>query len=230
MPTHPSPSPHHTRATQALLEGLGLTGARGGRTLFEEFGFRLGPGELLQIEGPNGCGKTTLLRILCLLALPEAGEVRWNGMPAEEVRPDYLAQLAFLGHSPGIKADLTPRENLRVAAALGTSPTHGINGVEEALARLGLEAQGDTPVGELSAGQGRRAALARLSVQGARLWILDEPLTALDREAKQRVEALLEGHCGSGGMAILSTHQSMELRDTAVTRIQLGATVRAGEA
>lgn len=225
MPTHPAQSPQHARATEALLEGVELTGARGGRTLFEGFGFRLGPGDLLQIEGPNGSGKTTLLRILCLLTLPEAGEVRWNGMPAEEVRPDYLAQLAFLGHSPGIKADLTPRENLRVAAALGTP---GAYGVEDPLARLGLEVQGDTPVGELSAGQARRAALARLSVQGAQLWILDEPLAALDREGKQRVETLLEGHCGSGGMAILSTHQPMELGDTAVTRIHLGPTARAG--
>lgn len=214
------------RETDALLEGVDLTCARGDRRLFEGFGFRLGPGGILQVEGANGSGKTSLLRILCLLSLPEAGEVRWNGANAEEVRPDYLGQLSYLGHSPGIKRDLSPRENLRVAAALLGGRTELIDGTLE---QIGLGAHKDIPVRQLSAGQTRRTALARLQVQGTRVWILDEPLAGLDPEGSRRVEAMLVAHCGAGGMAVVSTHHPMDLPGQDVTRAHLDEDVRAPE-
>lgn len=223
----PSRSNPDREASWPTLEAVGLACLRGDRMLFEGFSFRLGPGELLQIEGANGSGKTSLLRILCLLILPEAGEVRWNGANAEAVRPEYLHQMAYIGHARGIKGDLSPRENLQVAAALAGGRDARI---EEALDQLGLGPYQDTPVRALSAGQARRAALARLPIQGGQLWLLDEPLTGLDREGKQRVEALLESHCRAGGMVVLSTHQPMDILEAeAVSRVHLSPATLAAE-
>lgn len=203
----------------APLEVEGLACVRRNRTLFEGLSFRLSPGQLLQVEGANGSGKTSLLRILCLLALAEDGEIRWNGEPAWEVRPDFLAELAYLGHAHGIKADLTALENLRAAAALaGGRP--GLD-PESALERLGMSGYEETLARELSAGQLRRVALARLLIRSARLWILDEPFTALDREGRGLVEELLAGHCRAGGMAVITTHHPMDLGGAQVTHLHL---------
>ncbi len=204
-----------------VLEAADLACVRRNRTLFEGFGFRLGAGELLQVEGANGSGKTSLLRILCLLALAEEGEVRWNGEPAWEVRPEYLAELAYLGHAHGVKGDLTTLENLRMAAALAGGEA-GLD-PETALARLGLSGHEDTLARELSAGQVRRVALAGLLTRRARLWILDEPFTALDRAGRRLVEELLAEHCHGGGLAVITTHHPMDLGGAPVTHIQLGA-------
>ncbi|MEF8792356.1 cytochrome c biogenesis heme-transporting ATPase CcmA [Thiohalorhabdus sp.] len=205
---------------KAVLEALDLACVRRDRTLFEGFSFRLDGGELLQIEGANGSGKTSLLRILCLFALADAGQVRWNGRDLEENRPEYLSQLTYIGHTPGVKADLTAFENLRVASALATGAPacHP----DDALEAVGLAGFEDSPVRELSAGQARRVALARLLLQPTRLWILDEPFTALDRAGKRLMEGLLEDHCASGGMALITTHQPVDVGDAAKTRIHLG--------
>jgi heme exporter protein A len=203
-----------------VFEAVDLACVRRDRTLFEGFSFRLAAGELLQIEGANGSGKTSLLRILCLLALADAGEVRWNGANVAEDRADYLARLTYIGHTPGVKADLTALENLQVASAL--APDAAACHPDDALAAVGLAGFEDTHVRELSAGQTRRVALARLLLQPTRLWILDEPFTALDRAGKRRVEELLEAHCGAGGMALITTHQPVDVGDAAKTRIHLG--------
>lgn len=207
-------------AEDAVFEAVDLACARRDRTLFEGFSFRLGAGELLQIEGANGSGKTSLLRILCLFALADAGEVRWNGRSVEENRSGYLSHLTYIGHTPGVKADLTAFENLRVASALATEAAacHP----DDALETVGLAGFEDTYVRELSAGQTRRVALARLLLQPTRLWILDEPFTALDRAGKRLMEGLLEEHCASGGMALITTHQPVDVGDAAKTRIHLG--------
>ncbi|SCX92019.1 heme exporter protein A [Thiohalorhabdus denitrificans] len=202
------------------LEGVGLSCVRRDRVLFEGFNLSLGPGELIQIEGANGSGKTSLLRILCLLALPAEGEVRWSGSNVEEVRPEFLEALTYIGHAHGVKADLTPVENLRVASALGAG--WAAMDPDEALARIGLAGFEDKPVRELSAGQTRRVALARLLIHPTPLWILDEPFTALDRKGKAYVEALLREHCEAGGMALITTHQPVDLGAATMSRIHLG--------
>ncbi|MFA9460130.1 cytochrome c biogenesis heme-transporting ATPase CcmA [Thiohalorhabdus sp. Cl-TMA] len=210
----------HGDAATPRLEAVDLTCVRRDRVLFEGFNLRLGPGELIQVEGANGSGKTSLLRILCLLALPAEGNVRWNGADVEEVRPEFLEALTYIGHAHGVKADLTPLENLRVASALGTA--RPAMDPDEALHRIGLEGFEDKPVRELSAGQTRRVALARLLVHPTRLWILDEPFNALDRKGKAYVERMLREHCENGGMALITTHQPVDLGSAAMSRIHLG--------
>lgn len=215
----PGPAGAFFGPDDVTFEAADLRCVRQDRTLFDGFGFRLSPGELIQIEGANGSGKTSLLRILCLLTLPESGEVLWGGVNAEEIRPDFLRELTYIGHTPGVKADLTAHENLAVAAAL----SGGIAlDPDEALARIGLAGFEDTPARELSAGQTRRVALARLLIHPTRLWILDEPFTALDPKGKAMVEGILGEHCARGGMAIITTHQPVDIGDHPVHLIHMG--------
>ncbi len=177
---------------------------------------------MLQVEGANGSGKTSLLRILCQLIPPESGEVRWGGREIREIRSEYLHEVCYVGHAHGIKTGLTPRENLQVAAALtgwGGRPAS----LEAALERLALLECEDIPVCQLSAGQGRRVALARLLLSSAQLWILDEPFTALDQSGRQAIKGILESHCAAGGMAVFTTHQPINLTNGPVTPIHLGS-------
>lgn len=204
----------------AALEADGLRCRRGGRKLFDGLALRLDAGELVQVEGANGCGKTTLLRVLCGLSTPDAGTVRWGGEDIAEARAAFHAALTWVGHAAAVKRDLTPRENLRAAAALATTPP--ATGVDAALARMGLEAHAGTPLRALSAGQCRRVALARLVLQPTPLWVLDEPFAALDAHGKQLLEGLVAGHCRGGGMVLLTTHQPADFRDLAVRRLRLG--------
>lgn len=204
----------------ASLEAHGLACRRGGRTLFADLALRLDPGGLLLVEGPNGCGKTTLLRVVCGLSSPEAGTVRWDGEDIDEAGAAFRAALTWVGHAAAVKRDLTPRENLHSAAALATAPL--ATGIGPALARLGLEAHADTPLRGLSAGQCRRVALARLVLQPTPLWILDEPFDALDAAGKRLLEDLVVAHCRGGGLVLLTTHQPVDFRDLAVRRLALG--------
>jgi len=194
----------------ALLEARGLMAVRHDRTLFAGLGFELGPGELLQVAGPNASGKTTLLRILCGLSWSESGRVLWEGRNIAEQRAAYAADVAYLGHACAVKADLTAVENLDAQLALGPGPRAGIT-LTDALARVGLAEWADIPARSLSAGQQRRLALARLIASPARLWVLDEPFTALDRDGRAIVEELLRDHADDGGLAVLTTHQPLEM-------------------
>lgn len=178
---------------------------RGDRSLFSGLNFELDGGELLHVQGPNGCGKTSLLRILSGLSPPETGEIHWQGSPLRRQRPAFLRQTIYLGHHPGIKGDLTPLENLRWIARLhnvrsGFDPA-------EILAQAGLERHLETPTRALSAGQRQRVALARLLLQEAILWILDEPFTSLDRTGIDWVHRLLDRHLERGGLVVLTSHQ-----------------------
>lgn len=205
----------------SVLSAHGLECARGDRTLFTGLGFELGAGELLLVQGGNGQGKTSLLRLLTGLSGPVAGEVRWCGQAIARAREDYHRAMAYLGHANGIKEDLTPLENLRFKAGLaGQSLDEDL--AESTLRRLGLGRCLDLPARVLSFGQRRRVALAGLLTAGALLWILDEPLTGLDVHGVALVEGLLREHLGRGGLVVMTTHQPLTLDGVAVRAIQVG--------
>ncbi len=192
------------------LQVAALECVRGDRLLFQDLNFRLDAGELLHIEGANGCGKTSLLRILSGLGQPEEGEIFWKGRPVREVRHEFLQDLAYLGHHPGIKGELTPLENLRLVTRLYR--TREDVEIEDILSAAGLGAHLEAPTRALSAGQRQRIALSRLLVQQASLWILDEPFTSLDVHGVAWVQSLLDRHLQNGGLVVLTSHQKVNTR------------------
>jgi len=179
------------------LEVDGLACRRGGRALFTDLSFTAQSGDLVCVRGANGSGKTSLLRLIAGLGLPEAGEVRWSGCSLQ-------SDVGWISHLEGMKLDLTPRENLEFHRAL----VSGSGDTAAALEACGMTSEADTPCRELSAGQRRRGALARLLVSDAPLWILDEPLTALDVEGQQMVQDMVTAHGKKGGIAIVTSHQA----------------------
>ncbi|HZS67753.1 MAG TPA: cytochrome c biogenesis heme-transporting ATPase CcmA [Burkholderiales bacterium] len=191
-----------------MLEAAGLDCERGGRTLFRGVSFNLAPRELLRIAGPNGSGKTSLLRILCGLLAPTQGEVRWRGTPIRNLREEYTRELAYIGHASALKDDLTPFENLDISCRLA-----GLEASREALlGALRAFAVPDLPVRKLSQGQRRRAALARLLVsERVPLWLLDEPFAALDAAAASYADEVIARHLQAGGSVVYTTHQQAAL-------------------
>src|SRR5213075_2590955 len=185
-----------------MLEAASLDCVRQGRALFRALSFSLAAGERLRIAGANGSGKTSLLRILCGLLAPNAGEVRWRGEKIDSLREDYSRHLLYLGHAPAVKDDLTAAENLAIACRRAGFEAE----TKPALAQLGVPH--DVPVRKLSQGQRRRAALARLAVsERIPLWLLDEPYAALDVQAAATVDQLIAAHAARGGAVIFTTHQ-----------------------
>ncbi|MEN8174196.1 MAG: cytochrome c biogenesis heme-transporting ATPase CcmA [Pseudomonadota bacterium] len=204
-----------------MLEAADLSCVRGDRRLFSGIEISLERGELLYVHGHNGSGKTTLLRTLCGLFLPEAGEVRWNAQNIRSMREEFTRDVLYLGHKNGVKGDLTALENLRVTSAL--------DGFEisekeawDALERIGLDGHEDLEVKVLSQGQQRRVALARLLINQAVLWVLDEPFTALDLAAVDLLQSVIREHVAQGGMVVLTTHQEVSLTAGQVKRLKLG--------
>jgi heme exporter protein A len=195
-----------------MLKAAGLDCERGGKTLFRSLSFALRGGELLRIAGANGSGKTSLLRILCGLLSPTAGEVRWKGTRIQFLKEEYARQLVYLGHAPAVKDDLTAAENLSIACTLAGLPVSEKQ-VHDSLERFGLA--GDKVVRRLSQGQRRRAALARLVLsESPALWLLDEPFAALDAAASALVEELMRRHVGGGGAVVYTSHQPCSLSET----------------
>lgn len=203
------------------LEARQLECIRGNRLLFSDLSFTLGRGELLRVAGANGSGKTSLLRILCGLVAPSAGELRWQGRPIRAERDEYSRNLVYIGHLNALKGELSALENLQVAAALAGMPAEP-GRMLAALDCFGVAHCAELPTMVLSQGQRRRAALARLALSpSVPLWILDEPFSALDVAAVVALERLLAAHLASGGMVVLTTHQEVGVVAQAVLRIDL---------
>jgi len=204
-----------------VLAASELECVRGDRTLFSGLSFAVAPGAGLLVQGANGAGKTSLLRIAVGLAPPARGDVTWDGHPIRSLGPAYRREVRYCGHPNALKDDLTAVENVRAAAALaGRSITSAA--ARGALAQVGVAAAADLPVRSLSQGQKRRTALARLALDGARLWVLDEPLAALDAGGTEWLAGMLDAHLAAGGMALVTSHQPLATR-AALATLKLGA-------
>jgi heme exporter protein A len=206
--------------TIPVLQTVDLACERDLRLLFENLELRLASGEMVQISGPNGSGKTSLLRLLSGLMQPTAGQVLLNGQPLNEQRSELARNLLWIGHAAGIKDLLTPEENLSWLCALHRPASR--EAIWQALAAVGLRGFEDVPCHTLSAGQQRRVALARLYLDSPPLWILDEPFTALDKQGVAQLESHLAGHCERGGMVILTTHHALTRMPAGYRDIDLG--------
>jgi len=183
---------------------------RGEHQLFAGLNFVLGSGELLQVQGANGSGKTTLLRSLCGFIQPQAGVIHWHGQSIRELEEDFYSDIIYLGHLNGIKDELNALENLRFSSAMAGYEVSDSVAIA-ALRRMGLRGRETFPVKVLSQGQRRRVALARLLISKASLWILDEPLTALDVSAVGMMQEVIGEHLVQQGMVIFTTHQALEV-------------------
>lgn len=211
--------------TAPLLQVEQLECERDDRVLIKNLSFELYNGEILQVEGANGSGKTTLLRVLCGLSDEFQGELTWCGRPRRRVEADFRRQTLYCGHLTGIKMALSPRENLRwILQVKGVSAADAPAqpSLDQALHDVGLGGFEDVPVYTLSAGQKRRVALARLLVEPARLWVLDEPFTAIDRHGVAELEGLIQGHAAKGGSVLITSHHALELNGLRSLQLGLG--------
>ena len=193
-----------------VLEALDLAAQRGYATLFSGLALSVRPGHALVVSGPNGSGKTTLLRMLAGLTLPAAGVVRLRGEAMRPFDARLRASVAFSGHLPALKDELTAEENLASLAALSEDAADGER-VSAALDRVGLARHGRLPARVLSQGQRRRIGIARLALSRKRIWILDEPATALDADGTALLTRMLRDHLDAEGSAVVATHQPLDL-------------------
>ena len=191
-----------------MLTAQQITCHRQNRVLFQQLDFTVLQGQILQVEGPNGAGKTTLLRMMAGLLKPDEGEILWQEQPIDKLKEDFTRHLLYLGHKPAVKSLLTPYENLQFYNQIRDKHSDGEN-IWQALEEVSLIGYEDIPVCQLSAGQQRRANLARLWLSDAPLWILDEPFTAIDVAGVSRLTERFHQHANQGGIILFTSHQAM---------------------
>jgi heme exporter protein A len=216
--TTPSSVPTATSRAEPALQGQDLSCIRQDRVLFTQLSVQLCYGQLLQIQGKNGAGKSSLLRILAGLAQPDDGQLYYQAKPLAQSLPAYCANLCYIGHQSGVHEQLTALENLsfwRAAAELEPADDWAL------LADLGLAGLEDVPCRMLSAGQQRRVSLARLWLTKSLIWILDEPFTALDQSAIGLLQQHMLQHLNKGGAIILTTHQNLTLQFPSLVKLEL---------
>ena len=201
------------------LTGESLACERGGRLLFENLDLSLSNGQAMIIQGANGAGKTSLLRIITGLSQPANGKVYWNQHNIETIAEEYQQELLFIGHLAAVKRELTVRENLQLLMRFW--PSDAKCTVAELAESVGLRQRLSVTCSRLSAGQQRRVSLARLFISSQKLWVLDEPLTALDVDFIADIEKCLQNHLQSGGMVILTTHRGIDLGDQSTCVLEL---------
>ena len=197
------------------LKGENLTCERGERILFKQLNFVLTSGQAMIIQGENGAGKTSLLRIITGLSQPVTGKILWNNENIEDIAEQFQSNLQYIGHLSAVKRELTVRENLKLIMRLWPSDTSLT--IPELAELVGLRKRLSVSCSRLSAGQLRRVSLARLFVSVQKLWVLDEPLTALDVGFIDTIEQLLRRHLQQGGIVILTTHRGIDLGDQETT-------------
>ena len=198
--------------TELSLQNIALE--RGERRIASGINARVAGGETLLLQGPNGSGKSTLLRVLAGLLPAAEGTIKWDGADVTRDREAHRARLCYLGHQDALKAGLTARENLEFWASFNGGDA------DAALRAFALAPLAERPARMLSAGQKRRLALCRVALSDAPLWLLDEPVTALDAEAREAFAALLRRHLAAGGLAIIATHEPLAIEARV---LQLGA-------
>lgn len=192
----------------SLISATNLTCIREQRLLFDQLNIEINAGDIVQVEGPNGSGKTSLLRILAGLSQPFEGKVFFNNQLINHAREEFHQHLLYLGHLPGVKGEMSAVENLRFNLALQGTTDNAMN-IEQTLAEVNLTGFEDSLASHLSAGQHRRISLARLYKSTAKIWILDEPFTAIDKQGVHALEQLFKAHIKQGGCVILTTHQDL---------------------
>ncbi|MBA3356972.1 MAG: cytochrome c biogenesis heme-transporting ATPase CcmA [Pyrinomonadaceae bacterium] len=205
-----------------MLEVTDLGCVRGDRRLFSDVNFTLSSGSYLQVQGPNGSGKTSLLRLICGLLTPSEGDVRWQGANIHSLGEDYFTSLSYIGHRNGLKEELSPDENLRFTSGLAGIAVSRAE-AKRTLAIMGLAGREHLPARLLSEGQRRRTALARLMTCETSLWVLDEVLTSLDSSAVRFVTSLLEEHLNKGGIAVVATHHELDLSANSYQQLNLAS-------
>jgi len=212
-----------TPADDALLEIRGLELWRGDRHILRNLSFAVRPGQLVQVVGPNGVGKTTLLRAVCGLLPPESGEVRWRGRTVRRgvTRDEFHAEIAYLAHANALKGDLTGEENLWFSVELRRTAI--VSDYADTLNALSLTGCAGLPARVLSAGQRRRVSLARILMSQATLWILDEPTTNLDAAGFALVERCIGEHLDRGGSVLVAAHHMLLTQDPRATALELAA-------
>jgi len=205
-----------------MLTVSGLHLWRGDRHVLRGVSFTAGPGQCVLLTGKNGAGKTTLLRAIAGLLDPEEGQVSWRDAPARRSRDVFHAELAYLGHEPPLKGDLSARENLKYSIGIRRGVTR--EEIDGALTRTGATDFSDRSVRMLSAGQRRRVALAGVLLTGAVLWLLDEPTTNLDADGQRLVADLIDEQVSHGGIVVAAVHHAMTLDAGNVVNLELGST------
>jgi heme exporter protein A len=203
-----------------MLSVSGVQLWRGDRHVLRGVSFEGNVGKCVLLTGKNGAGKTTLIRAIAGLLDPEEGQVFWRGAPARERRDAFHAELAYLGHEPPLKGDLSAQENLKYSIGIRRAVTGAE--IDAALARTGASGFADRAVRMLSAGQRRRVALAGVLLSNAVLWLLDEPTTNLDADGQQLVRDLISEQLARQGIVVAAVHHSLPLPAEQLVTLDLG--------